>query len=107
MSRYQCTQKQMSFSIPEDDETLQPNNPSDRQNNPDSHVLALLHEFTVNHNLICTDAVADCICRICGRSNLYLTPLPVSGNKLAICCASLELLVNTLLLYTAFPPNKW
>lgn len=76
------------------------------QNNLDAHVLSLMHQLSINDDLVSANLVADCISRVSGRRDLDLSPLTVGRHKLALSCTLLELLVNTLLFDAAFPLDQ-
>lgn len=77
-----------------------------RQHDPDTHVFSLLHELAVDDDLVGADAVALCVCWVCGLRNLHLPPLTVCGHKLSLLGEPLELLVDALFLDTAFPLDE-
>lgn len=77
-----------------------------RQHDPDTHVFSLLHELAVDNDLVGADAVALCVCWVCGLRNLHLPPLTVCGHKLSLLGEPLELLVDALFLDTAFPLDE-
>ena len=55
-----------------------------RQNYLDTHVLALMHQFSINQNLVGANAIPHCISRICRCGDLDLTPLLVRWHELAL-----------------------
>lgn len=81
--------------------------PLNGQDNLDSHVLSLMHNFAINEHLISSDPVADLICGICSSRDLDLTPLLVGRNELSLGCEILKLLVDTLLLDATLSLDKW
>ena len=74
----------------------------DGQHNFDTHILALVHQLSVNNDLVGTNSVAHNIGRICASRNLDLAPLLVSRYKLSLRCSVLELFIDTLLFDTTF-----
>ena len=82
-------------------------NTSNRQDNFDTHIFSLMHDFAVYKHLIRTDAVAHCVRWIRHRRNLDLAPLLISGHKLSMRCEILELSVDALFLDAALSLDKW
>lgn len=76
-----------------------------RQHDLDTHVLALVHQLSVNEDLIRTNAVSNGVSGVCDRRDLDLAPLLVRRHDLARRREPLELLVHALLLYTALALN--
>ena len=54
------------------------------QHNFDSHVLSLMHDLTINDDLVHADTIVNSVCRICRRSDLNLTPLAIGRNQFAL-----------------------
>lgn len=74
---------------------------SHRQHDLNTHVLALMHQLSIDKDLVRTDTVANGICGIRNRCDLDLAPFLVRGHDLARRSEPLKLLVHALLLYTA------
>ena len=55
---------------------------SHRQHDLDTHVLALVHQLSINEDLVCTNAVADGIGRIGDCRDLDLAPFLVRRHDL-------------------------
>lgn len=75
--------------------------PLNRQDYLDTHILALMHEFPIDENLVRANAIPDCVSRVCGCGDLDLTPLLVRRHELALGSEPLELLVHSLFLHAA------
>lgn len=76
--------------------------PLDRKNDFDSHIFSLLHELTINQDLISSDSVAHSICRVGGCGNLNLSPFTVGGYEFALGSTVLEFFIDALFFDTAF-----
>lgn len=79
----------------------------DWQDNLDAHVFSLVHDLAIDNCLVYTHTVVDCVCRVCACSNLNFSPLLVGGDKAALLCEPLELLVDALLFNAPFSLDEW
>lgn len=78
----------------------------DRQENLDSHILSLMHEFSLDEHLMYPDSVMLLIRWVGSSGDLDLAPFAVRGHKLAFCCAVPKFLVDALLLDAALSLDK-
>jgi len=66
----------------------------------------LVHELSINQNLMSTNSIVHCIGRIRTCRDLNLTPFSVGRNELALLRSLLELGVHPLIFDTTLALNK-
>lgn len=76
------------------------------KNNLHTHVFSLMHDLSINHDLVHTNAVVYLVCRVRRGGNLNFTPLLVRRNESTFRGKPLELFIDTLLFDTSFTLNE-